>query len=414
MAGMSAELPSPPYESYDNLVDLELSNIMTRASFSHQTLHVSPPAPSHMHIYQSQQHPEVHPLLKLETMDDASYENLHHSPPHLLPVNTQLHLSDFEMGTTWSPQAPPFGYPHLRNNGMEHIPISHGLPLFPCATNPTSLSQPTYQYLEDGGIPSPWSSSPEYAHCRPLMAMDDEEEVADDKPYARLIYDALMQAPGNRMMLREIYEWFRHNTTKPQDSGSNGWQNSIRHNLSMNKAFENDRESAKGSSRKATSVWILTEDAIKNGVQSTTRYRKTGAGKRPVGSRIPALQRQRAGAKGGRAARNSAKRRNQDHSAFTDPMSTASPSTTSYSDYGDYQSYDYSSSRPDVRSWPMTPVEDNFTADNSLFHPPSPSSAMNLGSQHLAYGEESMHLQNALLQSMRDQQMGDLNRFQAE
>lgn len=62
----------------------------------------------------------------------------------------------------------------------------------------------------------------------------DDEEDPGDKPYARLIHEALMQAPGHRMMLREIYDWFVQNTTKPSESGTNGWQNSIRHNLSMN------------------------------------------------------------------------------------------------------------------------------------------------------------------------------------
>jgi Forkhead domain len=62
----------------------------------------------------------------------------------------------------------------------------------------------------------------------------DDDEGPGDKPYARLIHEALMQAPGHRMMLREIYDWFVQNTTKPSESGTNGWQNSIRHNLSMN------------------------------------------------------------------------------------------------------------------------------------------------------------------------------------
>lgn len=62
----------------------------------------------------------------------------------------------------------------------------------------------------------------------------NEDDVPFDKPYAQLIYDALMQAPGHRMLLRDIYEWFIENTKKPRESGTNGWQNSIRHNLSMN------------------------------------------------------------------------------------------------------------------------------------------------------------------------------------
>lgn len=62
----------------------------------------------------------------------------------------------------------------------------------------------------------------------------DEDSFSTEEPYARLIWRALMSAPGNRMVLREIYEWFEKNTNKAKNSDSKGWQNSIRHNLSMN------------------------------------------------------------------------------------------------------------------------------------------------------------------------------------
>ena len=233
MAGIDAELPSHHYEPYYNLVDLELSNIMTRASFSHQPPHTVPPSASQLQLYQGLQHPDVHPLFKLETLGDASFENLHPGQAHVLPSSAQLQLANFELGPTWAPS--PYAYPQLIDNGVGHLPDLSGLPLLPYTTDTTSLPRSTYQYFEDGETRSPWPSSPEYAQCRLLTTMDDEEDATDDKPYARLIYEALMQAPGHRMMLREIYEWFRHNTTKPQESGSNGWQNSIRHNLSMNK-----------------------------------------------------------------------------------------------------------------------------------------------------------------------------------
>ena len=61
-----------------------------------------------------------------------------------------------------------------------------------------------------------------------------EEDVGSDQPYAKLIHKAMMKAPGHRMTLRQIYDWFRDNTTKAKEPGSKGWQNSIRHNLSMN------------------------------------------------------------------------------------------------------------------------------------------------------------------------------------
>lgn len=83
---------------------------------------------------------------------------------------------------------------------------------------------------------APEESIPAFRSEIGLLTKDsqDEEEASGDKPYARLIHEALMQAPGHRMMLREIYDWFAQNTNKPSESGTNGWQNSIRHNLSMN------------------------------------------------------------------------------------------------------------------------------------------------------------------------------------
>jgi hypothetical protein len=64
----------------------------------------------------------------------------------------------------------------------------------------------------------------------------DGEENGADEPYAKLIHRALLSAPGHRMVLKQIYDWFERHTDKPnQKNGSDkGWQNSIRHNLSMN------------------------------------------------------------------------------------------------------------------------------------------------------------------------------------
>jgi hypothetical protein len=65
---------------------------------------------------------------------------------------------------------------------------------------------------------------------------DGNEENALDKeqPYAQLIYRALLEAPDHTMVLRDIYNWFKQNTDKAADKETKGWQNSIRHNLSMN------------------------------------------------------------------------------------------------------------------------------------------------------------------------------------
>ena len=119
------------------------------------------------------------------------------------------------------------------------------------APPPSPYSTPSL--FNDSPVLSPCFSSPELgpmksdfypmAYTAPVPRstphddrdLDDDEEVSGGKPYAQLIQECLLQSPGHRMMLRDIYDWFERNTTKPRESGGNGWQNSIRHNLSMNK-----------------------------------------------------------------------------------------------------------------------------------------------------------------------------------
>lgn len=64
--------------------------------------------------------------------------------------------------------------------------------------------------------------------------VSDEDGSSSLEPYAQLIYRALKSVAGHAMVLKEIYEWFEKNTDKAKDPLSKGWQNSIRHNLSMN------------------------------------------------------------------------------------------------------------------------------------------------------------------------------------
>lgn len=62
----------------------------------------------------------------------------------------------------------------------------------------------------------------------------DSESRDGNPPYAKLIYQALMDAPEHRLVLRDIYAWIAQNTDKAKNPINKGWQNSVRHNLSMN------------------------------------------------------------------------------------------------------------------------------------------------------------------------------------
>ncbi|KAI0547101.1 hypothetical protein F4679DRAFT_586835 [Xylaria curta] len=93
-----------------------------------------------------------------------------------------------------------------------------------------------------------------------------------EEPYAKLIQRALLSVDNHKMPLQEIYQWFRENTEKGKN-GSKGWQNSIRHNLSMNAAFLKCERGGIDGGRKSTE-WQLAPFAVHGAVQSTTRYRK--------------------------------------------------------------------------------------------------------------------------------------------
>ena len=99
------------------------------------------------------------------------------------------------------------------------------------STSPSLKSTPEYRTVP---APRHQNSINNYeADAMALLGNNILQAEPTSEPYATLIFKALRSAPGNRMILKEIYKWFENNTDKNKN-GTKGWQNSIRHNLSMN------------------------------------------------------------------------------------------------------------------------------------------------------------------------------------
>ncbi|KAF2128544.1 forkhead transcription factor-like protein [Dothidotthia symphoricarpi CBS 119687] len=76
----------------------------------------------------------------------------------------------------------------------------------------------------------------------PLPEPEAMPGVEDDgnKPsysYAMLIGMAILRAPSRRLTLSQIYKWISDTFAFYRNSPETGWQNSIRHNLSLSKSF---------------------------------------------------------------------------------------------------------------------------------------------------------------------------------
>lgn len=101
------------------------------------------------------------------------------------------------------------------------------------AETPASLVMPKIEPMEnqDAEFMDSILAVPNAAD--PIAASGVGHDEKNDEPYAKLIYRALMSRPDYTMTLQELYQWFRDNTNKAKNE-KGGWQNSIRHNLSMN------------------------------------------------------------------------------------------------------------------------------------------------------------------------------------
>lgn len=86
--------------------------------------------------------------------------------------------------------------------------------------------------------------------------------------YSSLIAQAICSSKDQRLTLKEIYDWIMDNYPFYKEQKGN-WQNSIRHNLSLNKSFykipRNSNNPGKGS------FWAVDKEAFENNSKNKSK-----------------------------------------------------------------------------------------------------------------------------------------------
>ncbi|KAF8538245.1 fork head domain-containing protein [Trichophaea hybrida] len=122
------------------------------------------------------------------------------------------------------------------------------------------------------------ASTPDPDTWQPSVIVDDGKKPPYS--YATLIGMAILRASNRRLTLAQIYKWIGDSFQYYRTS-NNGWQNSIRHNLSLNKAFVK-QERPKDDPGKGN-YWVIQKGCEQQFMKSKNS-RKSGAGSKKASS----------------------------------------------------------------------------------------------------------------------------------
>ncbi|UKZ78103.1 hypothetical protein TrVFT333_005837 [Trichoderma virens FT-333] len=70
------------------------------------------------------------------------------------------------------------------------------------------------------------------------LSLDDNQHIKPQYSYAQMITQAILNAPDGKLNLNGIYNFIMNSYSYYRHQHAAGWQNSIRHNLSLNKSFD--------------------------------------------------------------------------------------------------------------------------------------------------------------------------------
>lgn len=231
----TSSIPSPPKPHYNNL-DL---------------IHISAPVQ--------------------DTFTDSPVKKLHvQLPPSSRPVCPPMPFQR-PMFTTFNSnletfEAEPYRPPSTSNENFVDFPE-------PQYTRKHNLKR---SYSESAPMNDRPIRNSKTEDAQPIILPDPEDmpSLEDDgnKPsysYAQMIGMAILRAPNRRLTLSQIYDWIATTFSYYRDDPKRGWHNSIRHNLSLNKAFMK-MERPKSDSGKG-SYWVIVPGQEFSFVKDKTR-----------------------------------------------------------------------------------------------------------------------------------------------
>lgn len=139
------------------------------------------------------------------------------------------------------------GYPHFeQENFSMPMPIPDNFADFPdpshmrrgplkrsYSESVTTNDRPFKKSKGDQGLDEDLIEVPQPEDMPPV----EDNGLKPPYSYAHMIGMAILRAPGRKLTLANIYEWIATTFKFYRDDPKTGWHNSIRHNLSLNKAF---------------------------------------------------------------------------------------------------------------------------------------------------------------------------------
>ncbi|KAI8339455.1 fork head domain-containing protein [Chlamydoabsidia padenii] len=164
---------------------------------------------------------------------------------------------------------------HLPDHqSLQQGQINHHHPF--ATTTPAHFSSPMFYNTSDNNTmyyqqqqqPPPPAQQPnqrEAAMTEVLKPRPMRKRRRPPHSYASLIAQAILTSQEQKMTLREIYEWVQTRYPHLYEANETGWQNTIRHNLSLNRCFrkvarlqDNGKKGTKGG------YWTVDIDQLNN------------------------------------------------------------------------------------------------------------------------------------------------------